>query len=89
MTKTKLGAREYLYLWSYSLENEWSGELEWPNVLSMAVYCPYKDRIEIPYKDRGVFLLKVKREGSDSSDILLKHGISREEIDLKLKELLA
>lgn len=85
----KMGAREYLFLWSLSLEHKYP----WEEVLENAKYDAHRDTIFSQFNKPGVvghttLTFQVHREGSDSCDILKKHGLTQDEIDKAVKEYL-
>jgi hypothetical protein len=78
----KMGAREFLFLWSEALKR---GH-KWPYVLHTSVYDPSLDRISWEFK--GGHFSRVTREGSESCDILKKHGLTQDDIDEAVKNYL-
>jgi hypothetical protein len=77
----RMGIREFLFLWSACVLHGWP----WPERLHNARYFPGTDRVEIT-QPNGRWAFKVTREGSESCDILKKHGLTQEAIDEATKK---
>ena len=73
------GAREFLFLWSYALQNR----LFWPEFLHESKYDPVKDAWVHP-ENRSI---KVNREADVSVGILMARGVTRRFINERLKEI--
>jgi hypothetical protein len=77
-----MGAREFLFLWSKCKQDN----IYFPGALNAAHYNAHHDTISLGPLPGATF--KVNREGSESCDILKKHGFTQDDIDAAVKKYL-